>query len=286
MSSPIPLKKFSPSNDPLNPIITTQKDWQSVFHDVLQGIQQWHIWLILGWQDIRLRYRRSMLGPFWITLSMGVTIFSMAFLYAYLFKTDIRNYFPHLASGMIIWNLFSTLIIDGTQVFLESANYLRQIKLPFTLFTLRVIVRSFIIFAHNLIIMIPVIWFFHIPMTWALLFLIPGFFLIFLAAFPYVFILAILGARFRDVTQIVSSVTQIIYFATPIMWNAEQLSGRLQYLITFNPFAHFLELLRAPLLGNFPNTNSLLICIGIIIFGFALFFLLLKRVRKRIVYWV
>lgn len=285
MSGQVSPAKCAPNNPPNN-IIAMPKAWQLVFQDIFQGIKQWDVWLILGWQDIRFRYRRSTLGPFWITLSMAVTISCMAFLYAYLFKTDIRNYFPHLAAGMIVWNLFSMLITDGTQIFLESAHYLRQVKLPYTIFVLRLIVRSFIVFSHNLIIMVPVIWFFHIPVTWALLFLIPGFLLIFLAAFPYVFILAILGARFRDVTQIVSSIIQVVYFATPIMWNAEQLSGKLQYIVTLNPFAHFLSLLRAPLLGHLPNMISLLVCISIILIGFGLSFLLMKKVRKRIVYWL
>src|SRR5476651_1663163 len=101
-------------NHPLDVAITAPKAWQLVLRDVFQGFKQWDVWLTLGWQDIRLRYRRSTLGPFWITLSMGITIFGMAFLYSYLFKMDTRAYFPYLAAGMIIWGFFSTLIIDGT----------------------------------------------------------------------------------------------------------------------------------------------------------------------------
>lgn len=265
---------------------TTSSPAKRVFQDIFYGFKQWDVWLILAWQDIRLRYRRSTLGPFWITLSMGVTIFGMAFLYSYLFKVSTRAYFPYLASGMIIWNLFSTLIIDGTQVFLESANYLKQIKLPFTVFVLRVIVRNFIIFFHNLVIMIPVMFFFHIPPTWALFFIIPAFLLIFLAAFSYIFILSILGTRFRDVTQIVTSMVQIVFFATPIMWSASLLNGKHLYLVKFNPFYYFLELLRSPLLGDWPSINGLAVCVGMILIGLLGSFLLMVRVRTRIIYWL
>jgi len=210
----------SPLNHPSDISISIPSAWQLAWRDIFQGFKRWDVWLLLGWQDIRLRYRRSTLGPFWITLSMGVTIFGMAFLYGYLFKMDTRAYFPYLAAGMIIWNFFSTLIIEGTQVFLESAPYLKQIKLPFTVFVLRIMVRSFIIFMHNLVIMIPVMLYFHVVPTWDILFLVPAFLWILITAFSYIFILGILGARFRDVTQIVTSVIQVVFFITPNMLNA------------------------------------------------------------------
>ncbi len=267
-------------------LTTTQKTWQLVWQDIFQGLKMWDVWLVLGWQDIRLRYRRSTLGPFWITLSMGVTIFGMAFLYGYLFKMDTRMYFPYLASGMIVWNFFSILITDGTQIFLESASYLKQVKLPFSVFVLRVIVRNFIVFLHNLMIMIPVMLYFQLMPTWNIFFLIPACLLIFLAAFFYIFILAILGTRFRDVTQIVTSVIQVVFFITPIMWSASLLNGKHEYLVTFNPFVYFLELLRAPLLGSLPSMSTLIVCPAITFVGFILSCLLIARVRRRIIYWL
>jgi ABC-type polysaccharide/polyol phosphate export permease len=283
VSSPLSSPQLNQSS---NNLPAAPKAWQLVWRDILQGFKQWDVWLILGWQDIRLRYRRSTLGPFWITLSMGVTIFGMAFLYGYLFKMDTRAYFPYLASGMIAWSFLSILITDGTQIFLESASYLKQVKLPFTVFVLRVIVRNAIVFGHNLVIMIPVMLYFHVAPTWDLLFLIPGFLLIFLTAFFYMFILAILGARFRDVSQIITSVVQVIFFITPIIWSASLLNGNHEYIVTFNPFVYFLELLRAPLLGSLPPLNALIVCSSVILVGVLLFFALMVRVRKRIIYWL
>jgi len=210
----------------------------------------------------------------------------MALLYAYLFKINTRLYFPYLASGMIIWGLFSTLMIEGTQIFLESSHYLTQIKLPFTVFVLRTIVRSFIIFLHNLVIMIPVIFFLHVPITWAIFLLIPGCVLVFLAAFSYLFILAILGARFRDVTQIVTSFIQIVFFITPIIWNPSSLRGEHLYLIDYNPFFYFLDLLRSPLLGSTPSLRTFTVCICMVILGFLMSYCLMLKARKRIIYWV
>src|SRR5438477_7497650 len=94
--------------------------------DIKDGLRGWRIWLLLSWQDIRLRYRRSSLGPFWITLSMAISIYTMGFLYGHLFKADLRNYYPFLAAGMLTWNLIYILIVDGTNAFIEAEDYLKQ----------------------------------------------------------------------------------------------------------------------------------------------------------------
>lgn len=274
------------SNPTSIPIHVEPTAWRLAWRDIFDGLKRWDVWLVLGWHDIRLRYRRSVLGPFWITLSMGVTIFGMAFLYGYLFKMNRQVYFPYLASGMIAWGLFSSLITEGTQIFLESASYLRQVKLQFSIFVLRVIVRNFIVFAHNLVIMIPVMLYFGLAPTWNLLFLIPALLLIFLTAFSYIFILAIFGSRFRDVAQIVTSVTQVVFFITPIMWDVSLLNGKLGQIVTFNPFVYFLELLRAPWLGQMPAITSWVVCSGIVLFGLCIAAMLMTRVRKRIIYWL
>ena len=266
--------------------ITLTRDSKQVIQDYINGLKRIDIWLVLAWQDIRLRYRRSKIGPFWITLSMGITILGMALLYSYLFKINTRLYFPYLASGMIVWGFFSMLVTEGTQIFLESAHYLMQIKLPFTVFVLRTIVRSFIIFLHNLVIMIPIILFFHVSITWTIFLLIPGFLLIFLAAFSYLFILAILGARFRDVTQIVTSLIQVVFFITPIIWNPASLQGKHLYLIDYNPFFYLLDLLRSPLLGSAPSFRTFAVCISLVVLGFFVSYCLMLKTHKRIIYWV
>ena len=117
--------------------------------DIQSGFSEWRMCLLLAWKDIRLRYRRSHLGPFWITLSMGITIYSMGFLYGNLFGVKLSHYFPLLAAGMLTWALISTLILESTAAFVEADAYLKQMKLPFSTFVLRILARNFIIFFHQ-----------------------------------------------------------------------------------------------------------------------------------------
>jgi lipopolysaccharide transport system permease protein len=260
--------------------------WQAVMVDLQQGFASRQIWWLLAWQDIRLRYRRSQLGPFWITLSMAITISSMGFLYSRLFHMDLQEYFPFLTTGMLTWNLIATLVNDGTNTFIEAEGYLKQIKLPYAAFMLRVICRNFIIFAHNMVVFIPVIFFFHVKVNWSLLMELPALLIVAATAFGYGLIAATLGARFRDIGQIISSLMQVAFFVTPVIWKASTLSPKGQFIIQFNPFTQFITLLREPLLGVMPGLTTFLSTIGIMLGGLLLALVVLLRTRHRIVYWL
>lgn len=254
--------------------------------DIKGAIDSWRVWLLLGWQDIRLRYRRSYLGPWWITMSMLVTIMCLGFLYGKLFKMPIQEYLPYLAIGMVGWTFILTLVNEGASSLVESSPYLKQISLPYSVFILRILVRNCIIFFHNIIPVLLVLLLFQVKPTWALLWFIPGFFLIVLNGFLYAWILAIIGARYRDIQPIISSLMQIAFFVTPIIWLPSVLPEKYRYLVDLNPFAQFLELIRQPLLGHAPSTVCFLMVGMVTLIGFLAAAYLLNRTRKRIIYWL
>ncbi|MDB5827110.1 MAG: type transporter, partial [Variovorax sp.] len=99
---------------------------RSAWTDWWEGTRRTDIWWTLAWFDIVLRYRRSMLGPLWLTLSMGAMIGGMGPLYSSLFGTELSKFFPHLALGLIFWGFFSSMVIDSCNTFIGSANYLKQ----------------------------------------------------------------------------------------------------------------------------------------------------------------
>lgn len=254
--------------------------------DMKEGLLHWRIWLLLSWQDIRLRYRRSQLGPFWLTISMAITTFSMGILYGHLFKLEIKRYFPHLVAGMITWQLVALLIVDSTSTFIDAENFLKQIKLSYSVFILRVICRSLIVFLHNIVVIIPLFFIFHLPISFHLFMFIPSLFLLSLNAFFFGLILAILGARYRDLAQLIASIIQVIFFLTPIMWDPVTLPTQYQHWVWWNPFAHLIEILRAPLLGSLPTTQSLIFVCTLTVIGASCAVYLLTKVRDRIIYWL
>lgn len=256
--------------------------------DISDGLIKWRIWLMLAYQDIKLRYRRSILGPFWLTLSMGITVYSMGYLYAHLFHVELEHYYPFLVAGMLSWSLISTMVIELTDGLVASDGLVKQIKLPYSIYIHRIVARNILIFFHNVIVIVPIMIIYHntVKINLNSLVLLPGLLLIYLNAFIYGLLLAMIGARYRDISQIIKSLVQVVFFVTPVMWDPSILSSKNQFFIDFNPFYAFIELIRAPLLGNAPAMANVAMCFLMTFLGAVGCWFLFKNYRARIVYWL
>lgn len=284
----------TPEQPRVRPSATTLKrafwEWdgdltRAVLEDIRYGLSYWPLWIRLGWQDVMLRYRRSMIGPFWLTISMGIMVFSLGLIYGELFGMAVERYLPFLTIGFLVWGLISASFNEGCQTFIESDGIIRQIDLPLTLFPLRVIWRNLIIFLHNAAIYAVVVVVFDLSLGWSLLWAIPGLFLLLVNALWAATLLGVLSARFRDLPQIVANILQVAFFITPIIW-MPQPSFKRPMLIDANPFYHFIELLRAPLLGHPPTLTNWVVTLTITLLGCAGSLLFYRRFYGRIAYWV
>ena len=257
--------------------------------DIARGARARHLWGLLGWQDIRRRYRRSVLGPFWLTISMGVLVAVLGTLYGNLLKVETAVYVPHLALGLILWALISSLTTDGGAVFTGAERIIKQTNLPLSIHVYRLVWRHLLVLCHNAAIFVVVAAVFSIWPGWTGLLAVPGLVLLCLNGMWMAFFLGIVSARFRDVPPIVASVVRIAFFVTPIIWMPGLLTGRAAKMgpvLDFNPFYHFLELVRAPLLGQVPGLASWLVVSGMTLVGWWATFVLFRRYRRRIAYWV
>jgi ABC-type polysaccharide/polyol phosphate export permease len=241
--------------------------------------------MLLGSQDIRQRYRRSKIGPFWVTLSMGAMIGGMAFLFAGLFHTDVHVYLPTLTLGLIIWGLIGSILTEGCRAFIDAQSVIKQVQLPLSLHVYRLVWRNLIIFAHNFAIFIIVAVFFRIWPGWTGLLAVPGLALICFNGIWVGVLLGVVSARFRDVPQIIGSVVQIAFFLTPIMWQPESLTDH-RWILKVNPFYYFVELVRWPLLGQAAGMHVWAGALATTACGSLLAFLLYSRCRRRIAYWL
>ncbi|MBI5448427.1 MAG: ABC transporter permease [Gammaproteobacteria bacterium] len=254
--------------------------------DLWQGIIAWRVWLLFGWQDIRIRYRRSLLGPFWISLSMAIIVASMGFLYSHLFKMDLRHYLPFLAGGMLAWSFISTMICESPVVFVEANPFVKQVKIPYSVFLMRMITRNFIIFLHNLLIVVIIILFLKVSINVSIISILLGLMIIMGSAFFVGLLVGTLNARYRDFNPIVSSFVQICFFLSPIMWPAENLPPRYAFFVKYNPVAQYVSLIRDPLLGHWPSFHAYALTITtMLVFAFASLALFV-RCRRRLIFWL
>jgi ABC-type polysaccharide/polyol phosphate export permease len=223
--------------------------------DLLAAIAACDLWSFLAWQDIKIKYRRSKIGPFWITVSMAVFCVTLGVVYSQLFKTKISELLPFLAIGLVVWNFVASCVGEMPNLFVDNASYIKDMRINPLTILLRVLTRNIIIFAHNLIIVLGIYLYFGIWPGWTGLLALPGFLLVVLNLLAISIPLSIIGARFRDLSQITQSILQVVFFITPIFW-FPRLLGKGSWVIAANPVAYFIDLVRSPLLGNQPEFIS------------------------------
>ncbi|KKB63940.1 ABC transporter permease [Robbsia andropogonis] len=254
-------------------------------NDISTALKSVRIWATLGWHDIKQRYRRSIIGPFWFTLSTLIMVVVLGALYSTLLRQNIRDYLPYLAVGLVVWQYIGTMANEGCMAFIGSASLIKQIRIPLTIHVCRIAWRNFAILLHSLPVVVVLMmvfgnWprpeFLLVPVALALLFL------------HGVWIgvtLGILCARFRDVPPIVTNLIQVVFFFTPVMWSPEILKNR-AWIAEYNPLYHLIETVRAPLTGRPISWESWAWSIGLLIVGFGVAQYLMRRSRNRVPYWL
>jgi ABC-type polysaccharide/polyol phosphate export permease len=254
-------------------------------NDVHEGIFGTTVWLYLAWQEIKQRYRRSLIGPFWMTISTGVMLGAMGPLYGRLFHQEVGPYFQHLAVSFVVWIFISNTIIESCTAFTSAEGFIKDVKLPFTTHLMRALARNLIMFAHNLPVVLIVLLVFP-PERLDIALLAPvGLLLVFANLFWLGLVLAILCARFRDIPQIVASVIQVAFFLTPIVWQANML-GPSSSIINMNPLFHLVDVIRSPMLGHYPGNLTWCVLLVMAVVGWCLAIFLFGRFRPRIAYWI
>jgi ABC-2 type transport system permease protein/lipopolysaccharide transport system permease protein len=253
--------------------------------DLVDGLRWSRLWVTLAHQDLKLRYRGSLLGPFWQTITTAVMIGAMGFIYAELFHTPLEDYLPPLSAGLVFWQFTSGMITEGCTTFYSVQGIIQQVKLPLSLHAYRLVYRNFLILLHNFVIFPIVFAIFPKPVIWLQVLAIgPGLILILLNGVWVSILLGMISARFRDVPPIVASSVQVVFFITPIFWPAAAL-GPHRWLADFNPIYAAIDVLRAPLLGQPTEPHSWLILALVTVLGCAGSFFFFARFRTRIAYW-
>ena len=255
-------------------------------NEITAIVKYFKMWFMLGWYDIKQKYRRSLIGPFWTTISTGVMVGSIGLMFSTLFKSPIKEFLPYFAVGQIMWLLISLQLNDACTMFVQYQSVIKQITVPLTVHVLRKLWHNFFIFLHNFLIIIAVLIIVGRGFSWESLYAIPALILILSPLFLLSVILGIICTRFRDITQIVAVFFQIVYLFTPIIWMRKILPAKYSWVTDFNPFFHMIELIRAPFLGVAPAAYHWIYMLIYIAVSAVIAFYLLKRFRHKVAYWL
>jgi len=255
--------------------------------EIAGALENYYVAAVFGWQDVAQRYRRSRVGAFWLTISVGVMIVTLSFLFGALFRVPLQEFLPFIATGLILWTFISTVINEGCTAFIDASGMILQVRLKLFTHVLRVIWRNVIIFGHNIIVVPLVMLAVQLPPSPVALLALPGFVILLLNLGWIALLLATLCARYRDITQAVQNLMQIAFFVTPIIWMPHSVSERVpEAFLNLNPFYHLITIVREPLLGHAPSALNWFAALTLAVVGWIVTLIFFGRFGKRVAYWL
>jgi lipopolysaccharide transport system permease protein len=254
--------------------------------DLADGTLNWRLWYVLGISEVRQRYRRSILGPFWITMSMSIQVAVMGFLLAFLFGLQLGRYLPFLCISIVTWTFLSTVINEGASCFVTMSTVILQVKRPLTAYIMLILWRNAIIYAHTIgVFMVAMLIMGSAPGE--SYFLIPASLLLLVVNASWIALAAgLISARFRDVPLLIQNAFSVLVWLTPVYYLPEQLGSRTRLLIDLNPLTYILDVARVPFLNQLPPASTWLAAVAIAAFGWLLTFAIFVRTRARVPYWL
>lgn len=256
------------------------------FRDVIAGALRWPLWTYLAWRDIRMRYVRTVFGPFWLTLSTGIFILAFGTIYSTLFGQDMATYLPFLTGGFLPWILFSTIVTESCTAFTLEKTVILSWQFPYSILIYRVVCRNLIVFAHNFAILMVVYAIYGLPLSLNMLWMPVGLVLLAVNGLWIGLLFGTLCSRFRDIQPLIASILQITMFVTPIFWSPEMLSGRRAVIVDINIVYHMIAIIREPILGRMPPMASLAVVSAFAVVGLVTTALFYGRFRRRIPFWL
>jgi ABC-type polysaccharide/polyol phosphate export permease len=256
----------------------------AAIQDIVAGARMAPLWLSMGWDQTISRFRRTILGPFWLSANMIVIGFSMVYVFGGMTAGGPQALLPKLLSGLLAWSLLGGPLSEAAGVFISAGPMMTSQKMPLSFHVYLLMFRAFINFVAQLLALWLIFLLLRIGSVpaWPILIGLP---LILINSFLFSLILAVPSTRFRDVNQLTGFVFQILFFITPVFWDPSQLK-RARFILDYNPFAHYLELIREPLLGRVPAMINYEWTICSIIVLSVVAIALIALYRKRVIFWL
>lgn len=291
-SLPDPAAVALPDERVRGEIVNDSHTFRRAVGDLRQGLHQRELWLSLGWQDIKQRYRRSTLGPLWITIATGVMAGALGLLYSVLFQLSLAEFLPHVTVGLIMWGFISGCIREGSEVFISNEGLIKQLPSALSVHVYRLVWRQFLFLCHNLVIWVLLMLIFPRPLGWELLLSVLGLAVLMVNGVWVAMLFGILATRFRDIAPLLESMVQLLFYMTPIVWTTQTLyeqggdiAARAR-IAEINPLYHYLEIVRAPMIGESVAAYHWWIVLACTAVGLIVAFLALRQFRARVPYWV
>lgn len=259
-----------------------------VLADWYRSVVNLNLSLMLAFADIKQRYRRTVLGPIWLTFSFSFTLLGMGLLFGTVFKQNLKEYFYYLMAGYVFWVFILSAISESCYTYIESTPLIRQLEIPYSTYIARVFFRNIIILLHNILLVVLAFWIIDKPVQVPTLEVVVRFLLSIYCLYQLCAIVANLAGRFRDLSQIINQGLQLLFYLTPIIWNVEQVSNTsiLSKLVNFNPMFYIIQGLRSILDNSIMSDIDLIILITMSLVFTMVNYETFKKFYKEIAFYV
>ena len=255
------------------------------FSEYLNSIKNFKNWIYLGFLDILLKYRRSVIGPWWSSITTAILIVTLSFLWSKIFNLQISNYVPYFTTGYILWIFFSNVVLESCTVLNENALIIKQTNIPICSYILRNISKNIILFLHNSVVLIIVISLYININLASFMMVLLGLLIFILISFNIAVVVSIISSRFNDFAQLVINLVQITFFLTPIIWEPTFLKDKI-WVTNLNPLYHWIEIIRSPLLNQKYDIYSLIVSIASLFILILIAIIILGITHKKISKWI
>ena len=262
-------------------------DWRQApaVRDIAAGLKSWPIVSFMALSDVRARYKRSVLGPLWLTLGTAIGSMGLGLLWSELMKVPASQFVPTLTAGLILWQFIAGVLSESSTVYARQASVIRNLSLPLSIYPPQLVLRHLVNLVHNLPIFLIVALVYGVPVSWHTLLVVPAMLLLTLNLYWVCVVVSILGARFRDLEYIIGAVLPLLMFISPVFYRPNYLPFS-EAILWFNPLSHAIELVRSPLLGHAPPDFVIWSNLGGLAVGLCLAFWLFNKKRDRIAFWI
>lgn len=186
-------------------------------------------------RNLKLRYRKSILGIFWTMLIPGMTAVVYYFVFQFVMRVSMPNYLFYLLLGLIPWTFISISISHGLESIVGNHSILNKVPLPIFIFPMSEVITAFLnlIFSIPVLLVVGLIMKVDVSVYWLTF---PFYLLaLFLSSYFISLILGVLYVYFRDLRHIVSILMQIWFYGTPIIYDVAMVPQKYKFLLYLNP---------------------------------------------------
>lgn len=211
-------------------------------------------------RDIKIKYRRSVLGILWTLLNPLLMMVVLSIVFSNLFKFDVENFPLYLLSGQVVFNYFSNATTSSMTAITDNASLIKKIYIPKYLFVLSRVTSSFI----NLLASFTALLFVMIAMRAELHYTIVLVFipiiLLVLFSLGVGLILSAVVVRFRDIMHLYSVFITALMYLTPVIYPLNILPEWIKNIVLLNPITNYLTMFRDVMMNNsLPDMGYFLI---------------------------